>query len=222
MPVEGRTPASDVLATELKVQGIGDEPHNPRKDRDAPAQALCEGPFFLKQEWAEPGFRFYRLYDKVYRAGILAHAWSLAKANDGAPGVDGVTFDKIEAGGLAEWLAALAEELQELPYRPQAVRRVMIPKAGGGERPRPCGAWLRHDAFRRSRIVWCRRPPSWCWSQSSRPASTPRRMATGPAAVPWTPSNACTAASEPDARMWLTRICRSTSTRSRTTSSYNA
>ena len=83
----------------------------------------------------EQGYRFYRLYDKIYRADILAHAWSLAKANDGAPGVDGVTFGEIEAAGLGQWLALLGEALRERTYRPQAVRRVLIPKAGGGERP---------------------------------------------------------------------------------------
>src|ERR1700730_12858117 len=84
---------------------------------------------------AEPGFRFYLLYDKVYRADILAHGYALAKANKGAPGVEGVTFETIEAAGMEGWLAALAEELREKTYRPQPVRRVMIPKAGGGERP---------------------------------------------------------------------------------------
>jgi RNA-directed DNA polymerase len=84
---------------------------------------------------AEPAFRFYLLYDKVYRADILAHAYALAKANAGAPGVDGVTFDEIEAAGLERWLAGLAEELRERTYRPQPVRRVVIPKPGGGERP---------------------------------------------------------------------------------------
>jgi RNA-directed DNA polymerase len=84
---------------------------------------------------AEPGFRFYQLYDKVWRTDILAHAYALAKANKGASGVDGVGFEMIEAAGLEEWLAGLGEELRGKTYRPQAVRRVTIPKPGGGERP---------------------------------------------------------------------------------------
>lgn len=84
---------------------------------------------------AEPGFRFYLLYDKVWRADILHHAYALARANKGAPGVDGITFDQIEAAGLADWLTRLGEELHAKTYRCQPVRRVMIPKAGGGERP---------------------------------------------------------------------------------------
>jgi len=84
---------------------------------------------------AEPGFRFYLLYDKIYRADILAYAYELAKANKGAPGVDGATFETIEAAGVEGWLMALAEELRGKTYRPQPVRRVMIPKPGGGERP---------------------------------------------------------------------------------------
>ena len=82
-----------------------------------------------------PSFRFYRLYDKIYRADILAHAYALAKANKGAAGVDGITFEAIEAEGLEGWLSRLCEELRERTYRPQPVRRVTIPKPGGGERP---------------------------------------------------------------------------------------
>ena len=89
---------------------------------------------YLKAK-AEPAFRFYVLYDKVWREDILAHAWALAKANGGVAGVDDVTFAEIEAAGVQEWLAGLREELRSRTYRPQPVRRVMIPKPGGGERP---------------------------------------------------------------------------------------
>src|SRR3954465_6629544 len=84
---------------------------------------------------AEPGFRFYILYDKVWRADILSHAYDLARANKGAPGVDGITFEQIETSGLENWLTRLGEELRAKTYRCQPVRRVMIPKPGGGERP---------------------------------------------------------------------------------------
>jgi RNA-directed DNA polymerase len=84
---------------------------------------------------AEPEFRFYLLYDKVCREDMLAHAWHLSRTNGGAPGVDGMTFEAIEEGGLEEWLRDLRMELVEKTYRPAAVRRVLIPKPGGGERP---------------------------------------------------------------------------------------
>src|SRR3954452_1985321 len=84
---------------------------------------------------AEPGFRFYVLYDKICREDVLGHAYALARANAGAPGVDGVTFAQIEASGVEAWLAGLREDLVTKTYRPDAVRRVMIPKPGGGERP---------------------------------------------------------------------------------------
>lgn len=84
---------------------------------------------------AEPAFRFYLLYDKICRDDILAHAYALARSNAGAPGVDGVTFGMIAAAGLKTWLAGLREELVLKTYRPQPVRRVTIPKPGGGSRP---------------------------------------------------------------------------------------
>jgi RNA-directed DNA polymerase len=83
----------------------------------------------------EPNFRFYSLYDKIYREDILAHGYALAKANDGVPGVDNQSFEEIESRGRLEWLAGLQEELNSRRYRPQAVRREMIPKIAGGERP---------------------------------------------------------------------------------------
>src|SRR4249920_4038936 len=83
----------------------------------------------------EPAFRFYLLYDKICREDILRHAYDLARADKGAPGVDGVTFAMIEAAGREEWLAAIRKDLVAKTYRALPVRRVMIPKPGGGERP---------------------------------------------------------------------------------------
>src|ERR1700719_2882561 len=84
---------------------------------------------------AEPEYRFYLLYDKICREDILRHAYDLARANAGAPGVDGESFAAIEKAGVKEWLAGLRKELTEKAYRPAPVRRVMIPKPGGGGRP---------------------------------------------------------------------------------------
>jgi len=89
---------------------------------------------YLKAK-AEPDHRFYLLYDKIHRADVLHHAYALVRANRGAPGVDGVNCAMIEAAGLENWLADLETELRTKTYRPQPVRRVMIPKPGGGERP---------------------------------------------------------------------------------------
>jgi RNA-directed DNA polymerase len=83
----------------------------------------------------ETSYRFYTLYDKILREDILAHAYELAKANGGAPGMDNQTFDGIETAGRGRWLAEVKQELIEQTYRPEPVRRVMIPKPGGGERP---------------------------------------------------------------------------------------
>jgi RNA-directed DNA polymerase len=78
--------------------------------------------------------RFHALYDKVYREDILVRAWEEVKANAGAAGPDGHPIEQIEQQGVEGFLAELATELREGRYRPQAVRRTRIPKAGGGER----------------------------------------------------------------------------------------
>jgi RNA-directed DNA polymerase len=82
-----------------------------------------------------PGYRFYALYDKVYRADILDYAYRCCKSNGGAAGVDRQTFSDIEAYGLERWLGELAQALKDKTYRPEAVRRVYIPKPNGKKRP---------------------------------------------------------------------------------------
>ena len=83
---------------------------------------------------ANPKFRFYSLYDKTYRSDILEEAYRRVKANGGAGGVDGITFEDIKAKGVIEYLAELQEELKEEQYKPKPVKRVYIPKANGKKR----------------------------------------------------------------------------------------
>jgi retron-type reverse transcriptase len=82
-----------------------------------------------------PDFRFYALYDKVYRSDVLEFAFRRCRHNGGAAGVDGEGFDAIEAYGVERWLGELTEELRKKTYRTQAVRRVWIPKPDGSRRP---------------------------------------------------------------------------------------
>jgi RNA-directed DNA polymerase len=84
---------------------------------------------------AEAGYRFYALYDKIYREDILAYAYAQCCSNKGAPGVDGQDFPDVETYGVQRWLGELALALREETYRPDPIRRVFIPKANGNLRP---------------------------------------------------------------------------------------
>jgi group II intron reverse transcriptase/maturase len=84
---------------------------------------------------AEAGYRFYALYDKIYREDVLAHAYAQSRSNKGAPGVDRHDFAEVEAYGAQKWLGELALALRKESYRPDPIRRVFIPKANGKLRP---------------------------------------------------------------------------------------
>jgi RNA-directed DNA polymerase len=107
---------------------IGEKPTNAQK-----VQKLREALHAKAKE--SPKFRFYALYDKVYREDVLEAAFWQCRRNDGAPGVDGQTFVEIIDYGVKRWMGELAEELRTKRYRPQAVRRVYIPKPDGKQRP---------------------------------------------------------------------------------------
>ena len=107
---------------------IGEEPNN-----TTPLQRL-RAALHAKAKSA-PQFRFYSLYDKVYRPDVLQAAWEQCRSNGGAPGVDGQTFADIEKYGVEQWLGELAEELRTKRYEPRPVRRVFIPKPDGKQRP---------------------------------------------------------------------------------------
>src|SRR2546428_10906285 len=102
-----------------------------------------------------PNFRFYALYDKVYRKDVLAFAYECCKANGGAAGVDGQTFEAIEEYGVERWLDELAEELKSRTYQPLPARRGGIPQTGRGHPP-PGGAPPPAQRAGTARGVWPR------------------------------------------------------------------
>src|SRR5271166_7085342 len=125
MPVEQRTLTSGALLKRKRGGRLAMSLETPDKIRNLQRKLYCKAK-------AEPAFRFYVLYDKICRDDILLHAYRLARANAGAPGVDEVTFARIEEEGLEAWLAGLREELVSKTYRPDPVRRVMIPNVWTG------------------------------------------------------------------------------------------
>ena len=127
MPVEGRGPGSRQTPAVGRDRRLGNL-STPRSVRGLQTALHAKAK-------AEPGFRFYALYDKVYREDILAHAYAQCRSNQGAPGVDGQDFADVEAYGVGRWLGELALALREESYRPDPIRRVYIPKANGKLRP---------------------------------------------------------------------------------------
>ncbi len=127
MPAEGRGLSSEPTSKVGKDRRLGNlaTPTNVQRLQTALHAKAKE----------EPEFRFHALYDKIYRIDVLEYAYACCRANKGAPGIDGVTFEGVETYGRERWLGELAKQLQDRTYRPEAVRRVYIPKPNGKLRP---------------------------------------------------------------------------------------
>jgi len=129
MLVEERSPSSRSTQYVVKDPEIGSmilEPPNSVQKLQTALQAKAK---------ESPGYRFYMLYDKLYRKDVLEYAYRCCKANRGAPGVDQQDFEDIETYGEERWLGELADTLRKKTYRAEAVRRVWIPKSDGRRRP---------------------------------------------------------------------------------------
>ena len=96
---------------------------------------VADGYAAMRKRSRSPDYRFYALYDKVYRRDVLEYAYRLCRANKGKPGIDAQTFADIEEYGVERWLDELTEELKGRTYRPQPVRRVWTTKPNGKQRP---------------------------------------------------------------------------------------
>src|SRR5258707_2569006 len=128
MPVEGRNLSWKPTQEVTKTEGLAMNLATPESVQKLQA-ALHD------KAKKSPDFRFYALYDKVYRKDVLRFAYECCKANGGAAGVDDQPFEDIEAYGAERWLDELAQELKSRTYRPLPVRRVFIQKPGGQQRP---------------------------------------------------------------------------------------
>src|SRR6202453_5322803 len=128
MPVEGRGLGSMSASYVTDIQEIGVSLIPPTKVEKLQTALHTKAK-------NSPDYRFYALYDKLYRRDILEWAFVRCRLNDGAPGVDGQSFADIESYGEDRWLDELTEELRNGTYRPQPVRRVYIPKPDGKQRP---------------------------------------------------------------------------------------
>lgn len=127
MPVEGRGLGSRATQDVARVRRLGNlsTPESVQKLQKALHAKAKEA----------PGFRFYALYDKLYRIDVLSYAYRRCRSNGGSEGVDGQRFEDIETYGAERWLGELAQELKEKKYQAQAIRRVYIPKPDGKLRP---------------------------------------------------------------------------------------
>lgn len=138
----GGARSSGEAANPRRAKGPEFKANEPRRDKQEIGQGLRtpESVWKLQQSLHAKAkehsvFRFYSLYDKLYRRDVLRHGWDLCRKNRGVPGVDGESFEAIEQQGVEGWLDELTQALRSKQYKPDAVRRVYIPKSNGKRRP---------------------------------------------------------------------------------------